>query len=275
MHAFFTILVASWQAGDKLISTLQSVTEQSEQDWRLIVKDAGSTDGSLEQARKHFSDERIRYVVSEDDGIYDGMNQAIDAALEEADPALDAQGAGVMMFLNCGDLLEDRYVLEKVREQIVRAQAENRHGIYYGDFRRGERGPVVKVRPNMDAFACFRSVFCHQACFYDVSLMRRERFCTKYRVRADYEHLLRCRLQLGVDAVYLGLVICRYEGGGYSETPEGEKISSAEHREITGRYFSRGQLFLFRSYLILTLQPLRKRLAAGRLTGTLYHRLRG
>lgn len=272
--AFFSILVVSWQAGDRLLSTLKSVVMQSEGDWRVIVKDAGSTDGSVEQARKLITDARIRYIVSQDGGIYDGMNQAVDAAFPAEEICEDGQQDGVVLFLNCGDLLEDADVLKRVRTGIEKARAQGKRGIYYGDIRDARTGQLVTANPRMDAFSCYRNVPCHQACFYDASLLMKERFSTAYRVRADYEHFLRCHLGKDVPAVYLSSVICCYEGGGFSESREGAAISAKEHREIARRYFSAGQRFLYRLYLIVTLQPLRKALAGGRLTSGVYNRLR-
>ena len=271
MAAFFTIVVVALNPGEKLKQTLHSALSQSEPSLRIIVKDAGSKDGSVAAARAELEEEqRITWITRQDAGIYDGMNQALDAM---GDP-----GEGVVYFLNCGDLLHDGQVLLRVKERIEQARKEagieGQPGIYYGDVVESRSGQRVAANPRMDRFACFRNVPNHQALFYDARLMCAERFDTKWRVRGDYEHFLRCVLEKKVRAVPLGITICDYEGGGFSETPRGREISAAEHRQITGRYYSRGERFRYRLYLILTLQPLRRRLADSPLTAGIYHKIR-
>ncbi|MCR5676300.1 MAG: glycosyltransferase [Lachnospiraceae bacterium] len=268
--AFFQIIVVSYQPGDKLAATLSSILSQTEGSFSVIVKDAGSTDGSVEAARAAFPDARIRWIRSDDSGIYDGMNQAL-ADLPEGEKSL-------VYFLNCGDLLYDSHVLARVKEKILadkeQADVATRPGIWYGDIVERRTGQRVAANPRIDAFACFRNVPNHQTCFYDAELMREERFDTKWRVRADYEHFLRCFFRKGVRPIPLNMVICDYEGGGFSESPEGMKISRQEHREITEIYYSRAQILRYRLYLALSLQPLRKMLSESRLTAGFYHRIR-
>ncbi len=291
MSARFAIIVVSYNAGERLEATLDSIFSQTETSLCVLVKDAGSTDGSVAEAeRRYGGDSRIRFIVSRDAGIYDGMNQALEACLEGDVPQAPADVPGasgqaksppmrLICFLNCGDLFADAEVLARVRAfaEADRAACGGSapETIYYGDIIERMTGQRVAANPVMDAFACFRNVPCHQACFYDASLLERERFETKWRVRADYEHFLRCRLRREVRTRAMGFVICSYEGGGFSETPEGKRISRAEHREITKRYFTGGQIVRYRAYMVLTLQPLRHFLAANRCTSGLYNRIRG
>ena len=68
--------------------------------------------------------------------------------------------------------------------------------------------------------------------------------------------------------------VCVYEGGGFSETPANLKVSAREHREICSRYFTPLQHFKYRLWPVLTLQPLRKKLADSRFFGALYQKLK-
>ena len=120
----FSIITVSYNPGEKLKETLFSVAGQTCTDYEVIVKDGGSTDGSTGflKVRKHFdadkvilSEEflgRVRFFEGRDKGIYDAMNQAV------------AQASGeFVLFLNCGDVLADERVLERVAAVIDETRA--------------------------------------------------------------------------------------------------------------------------------------------------------
>lgn len=270
MAVRFAIIVVSFNAGEKLSATLKSILSQKDADVRVLVKDAGSCDGSVEGARAAFDDARVRWVVEEDRGIYDGMNRAIDL--------LDPEDADWALFLNCGDLFMDENVLARAGRAIEALEgqlpAAERPLICYGNIRERRTGRVASANPRMDAFACFRNVPNHQACFYAVSLLKKERYDIKWRVRGDYEHFLRCFFLKKACPRYLDLVISDYEGGGFSESPEGRKLSAEEHRKITRMYYSGMQILMYRAFLILSLQPLRQQLAEDPRTAGFYQKLR-
>lgn len=48
-HLFFSIVVVSLNPGDKLFSTLQSILDQDYGNFEIIIKDGGSTDGSVQR----------------------------------------------------------------------------------------------------------------------------------------------------------------------------------------------------------------------------------
>lgn len=260
MHTpFFSVIVVCRNAGEKLHQTIDSVLSQTEGDFEILVKDAGSTDGSLQSLP---SDERIRVTVSKDQGIYDGMNIAAGLATGR-----------ILYFLNCGDLLHDETVLSKVRA-AVEADSLPGSAIYYGDIIEETTGQRVVANPVMSHFAMYRNIPNHQACFYTAEIFKGEKFDLTWKVRADYEHFLRVVITKNVRTVPMGFVVADYEGGGYSESEEGRRRSAEEHKEITGKYFTLRERFCFKAYLILTLQPLREKLAHGKHTAALYDRVR-
>ena len=240
---FFSVIVVSYNAGEKLGSTISCILAQSCRDVEIIVKDGGSQDGSYEKLREELGGAesvrdgmRIRLYCEEDRGIYDAMNTAVGMAQGE-----------YLYFLNCGDRLHGEDVLELVKEKI--RAGRDVPAIWYGDVLEESSGQIVLANPNMNHFAMYRYLPCHQACFYHRELFA-EPACPLYLVIADYE------------------------GGGYSETKMGLKRSAEEHREITKRYFTNGERFLYRLYLIVTLQPLRKKLAQSPLTAGLYDKVK-
>ena len=122
----------------------------------------------------------------------------------------------------------------------------------------------------MNDFACYRHLPCHQSCIYDLALMKREIFETKWQVRADYEHFLRLKYLCGVRPVYLHMTIADYEGGGFSETEENKKRSEEERKDIIAMYLPKKKVKGYDLYRILSMQSMRQRLAENPKTARFY-----
>lgn len=274
--AFFSVIVVCLNPGDKLKSTLASIERQKFRDFEVIVKDGLSKDDSLKEAlalAKKWETERagqsLTVIQEKDSGIYDAMNQG----------ARQAQGR-YLYYLNCGDQFYSENVLGEMADFIAGKEAgeENRPGIYYGNIFERLTGGKVASNPHMDAFGCYRNVPCHQACFYSVGLLREHPFETGYKVRADYEQFLWCFFKKGgeekVTFAYKDILIADYEGGGFSETRENRRISAREHKEITRKYMTKGELLKFRLIMAISLSGLRTKLAENKKTAGIYNRIK-
>lgn len=266
----FSILVVSLNAGEKLVETIRSIFEQEYTDYEVVVKDGGSKDDSLEKLEAYLEqcDEacrtRIRIIREPDKSIYEGMNQATAYAEGE-----------FYYFLNCGDVFENNVALTKVAKEIQRDEEENqKHLIYYGNIFDALRQQVVSSNPKIDDFACYRNVPCHQACIYHYSLFEERGYEPKYRVRGDYEHFLWSYFVKKANPRYVDVVMASYEGGGFSETKENRERSAREHKEITQKYMSKGQLLKYRTILLVTLAPLRTKMAESKRFAGLYQKLK-
>ncbi len=273
----FSIVVVCLNAGEKLLPTVQSVLDQRYGNYEIIVKDGGSTDGCLEKLP---ADSRIKVVTKKDQGIYDGMNQALSYVTGQH-----------VLFLNCGDHFHDGQVLEKMAEEIGRRRGslggrknfteeekglayKERERIFYGNQYRLDTKSVIYSAPEVNDFTCYRNVPCHQVCFYDARLFEKRGYDTKYKVRADYEHFLYCIYERKAEAVYTELLVADYEGGGFSETKENRRISDQEHAEITKRYLGREKALRYKAVMLLTLQPVRTRLAESERYAGAYNKVK-
>ncbi|MGN1148052.1 MAG: glycosyltransferase [Lachnospiraceae bacterium] len=265
----FSIIVVALNAGDKLLETLGSIEKQTCKDVEVIIKDGGSKDGSQQKLQEYLADHpafasHIAIHETPDKSIYDGMNQAVSYASGE-----------YLYFLNCGDSFYHEDVLTEV-EKAIRGdrQKGESHKIYYGNIYDMLQETVVASNPHMDAFACYRNVPCHQACFYHASLFEKRGYKTEYKVRGDYEHFLWCFFEEKAEPAYVPVVIANYEGGGYSETKENLRRSKREHKEITALYMSGRQRFYYKSLLLLTLAPLRTWMSHNSAFSGLYNRIK-
>lgn len=257
---FFSIIVVSLNPGGKLRETLESIEIQDFREFEVILKDGGSSDGSLEELETEgffTAHPEIRIFREKDRGIYDAMNQAVKKAKGQ-----------YLQFLNCGDLFYDPRVLSRAAEAIGEKTDSGRPRIFYGNQFNRLQQSVVYSAPTMNDFTCYRNVPCHQVCFYSASLFAKRGYDVKYRVRADYEHFLYSIYREQAEGIYIPVLVASYEGGGFSETAENRKKSAAEHKEITLQYMGKRKVWKYRWILWLTLAPLRTKIAENpRLSG--------
>ena len=266
-HLFFSIVVVSLNPGEKLVPTLKSVLDQDYGNFEIIIKDGGSTDGSVEKLEELPADSRIRFFQEPDSGIYDGMNQAVQKI----------QGQYVL-FLNCGDRFFNRSVLSDAASFIEKQEStevgRGRSYIFYGDQFNQQQNSPVHSAPVMNDFTCYRNVPCHQVCFYDAQLFAQRGYDTDYRVRADYEHFLYCIYDKNARAVYMPVTVAFYEGGGFSETKENRKRSALEHKVITRYYQGWGKSTWFAFLMLVSLAPLRTWIAENPALAGFYNKVK-
>ena len=263
---YFSIVVVSLNSGVRLKNTLDSIVNQTFSEYEVILKDGLSTDHSLQELeeagyfKKH---PEIRVIQKKDTGIYDGMNQALCGVTGK-----------FVEFLNCGDCFKDNMVLQRVHDFIEKQIIQtDRTYIFYGNQYNLIQGCMITSVPKINDFSCYRNVPCHQVCFYDRRLFIKRGYLPEYTVRADYEHFLYSIYKEKTIAVAMPIVICFYEGGGYSETKENRKHSASQHREITFKYLGKKASFY---HIIMTLSgaPIRTFLSENARMSKWYNKLK-
>lgn len=263
----YSILVVCLNAGQRLLDTIDSIINQTYQNYEIIIKDGQSTDGSVEQVKSRYAEQmgRIRIISQRDSGIYDAMNQACTYAKGD-----------YYLFLNTGDSFADEYVLEKITVGIIGKQAllGTYPDIVYGNMYHKALDSVIYAAPEINDFTCYRNVPCHQTCFYHKHMFAERGYEQKYNVRADYEHFLWCFYEKKARICYLPVMTAAYEGGGYSETKEHRKQSAQQHKEITQRYMGKSKVLKYRLIMLLTLAPLRSAIAENKYLSGIYNGLK-
>lgn len=275
---FFSVVVVSLNSGERLKKTLQSILNQTFSDYEVIIKDGGSKDGSLDfLSSEHVLEKypQIRLIQEKDRSIYEGMNQAVTYV-----------SGRYVQFLNCGDLFYDENVLRNVADYIteyfrteketaedIHAAASSRPMIFYGNQYNLIQKTIVTSAPQMNDFACFRNVPCHQVCFYNSRLFEKRAYLPEYTVRADYEHFLHCIYEENAQTKAMPIVICMYEGGGYSETKENRKKSAIQHREITDKYLGK-KAVKYRWIMRLSMAGIRTKIAESPVLSKPYNALK-
>lgn len=258
---FYSIIVVCLNPGIRLMETIESITSQDYGKYEIIVKDGLSTDGSLEKLQTEAAkvDSRIHIYEQPDSGIYDAMNQAVKYA-----------NGDYFLFLNAGDSFYDKGVLGKITDVILKEQPD----IVYGNLYHKALKSVIQSAPYMNDFTCYRNVPCHQTCFYRRELFEERGYDPVYNVRADYEHFLWCYYKKKAKIKYAAVIVAAYEGGGYSETAENRKKSALQHKEITRFYMGRAKAGKYHALMVLSLAPLRTKLAESEKFSGVYNHLK-
>ena len=293
---FFTIIIVSYNPGEKLFETIRSVEKQTFTDYRIFVKDGMSTDGAIDKFKEEYDvaiadsgvDKTITLLESCDNGIYHGMNiataflkssiienRAIKDDVENTEEVKllrAGEEPSYIFFLNCGDRFYDENVLRNMHDAINNKNAKEGTtlpAIYYGDIFDRQTGHKVASNPQINDYACYRNVPSHQACFYDERLIYKNPFDLNYKVRADYEQFLRCFYRDKASTYYVPIVISSYEGGGYSD--QNKKLSEEERKEIIKHYLTGAQIRKYDFLRIVTLSKLRTALASNKITAGFYN----
>lgn len=187
----FTVVTVTYNAVGVISPTLNSVREQSFQDYEYLVIDGASSDATLDAVRSS-GIPNVRIVSEPDHGLYDAMNKAIDKA----------EGK-YLIFLNAGDAFADANVLQRMADEAAKEP-----DIIYGQTQLvdeqgnvlGARHLTAPARLTMKSFASGMLV-CHQAFVAKRSIMGH--YDMQYRFSADYDWCIRC-LKASKANAYLG-----------------------------------------------------------------------
>lgn len=193
-----------------LLRTIESVVDQSFNDYEYIIIDGGSDDDSINIINRYTG--KITYWISESDkGIYNAMNKGI----------LQAKG-NYLLFLNSGDLLADKHVLNKVFHSNTNGD------IIYGDLiiSGSPEAGIHKFPENIDYEYLFSNSIGHPCTF-----IRRELFNTiglyneNLKIVSDWEFFVKAIILNKVKYKHINLPISVFFlDGSSSMTANSEKI---------------------------------------------------
>jgi glycosyltransferase involved in cell wall biosynthesis len=189
-----TVVTACFNSASSIEATLLSVLDQDHPHLDYVVIDGGSTDGTMDIARRYAG--KISALVSEPDrGVYDAMNKGIDLARGD-----------YLLFMNAGDVFDSPDVLRK-------AAAAGDADVVYGDFAYSSGPRKGRVTADVEL-----GVFNHQCMLYRKSLHYTfGKYCDiKGLTAADYLFFMRLRASGQVSFRKLDLVFSVVDPYGMS-----------------------------------------------------------
>ena len=162
-----SVVIPVFNRVNDIETALKSVIEQEYEHIELIVKDAGSTDGTLELLDK-YKDHIAKLIVGPDENIFDAMNIGMKAATGDW-----------IIFLGSDDILVNN--LHRTTKRFT-----NKNAVYYGNVY--WEGLNLFYDGPFSGFKLCRININHQAIFYPRELMQGDPYEIRYHGFADYAY---------------------------------------------------------------------------------------
>ncbi len=194
-----TVVTVVRNSAPELGKTVESVINQTYENIEYIIVDGASTDGTIDIIKKY--DAHIDYWISEkDNGVYEGMNKAIDLA----------QGDWIN-FMNAGDWFYKPDIVQTTFTHYPE-DADFLYGDYFFLF---SNGKMVPIKANPLDTLWQRMAFSHQSLFTKREVMVKSKFSLKYKSASDYHFIMKSYSEKK-KFFYLKNYICVYSDIGIS-----------------------------------------------------------
>ena len=220
-----TVITINYNNKWGLKDTLESVFEQTCQDFEYILIDGGSTDGSKELLQ--YYDNKFTYWISErDTGIFNAMNKGLKQATGE-----------YIIHMNSGDTFYAKNILEKVIPKLESGEDILCGNSFFVNDHNSE-SPYFWIAPQQVSFNFFcKDTLNHQSMFIKRSLFERVGFYSEtYKAASDWIFLLQAFSFH--DATYKKLDFCvsKYDRSGFSSV--NWEVGFKEQQEVFQKQFS-------------------------------------
>jgi glycosyltransferase involved in cell wall biosynthesis len=193
-----TVIIVTKNPEEDIFFTLSSLKKLDQHNVEILIKD-NSSHNELKSVNEIFEFSNLRYIHSEDNGVYDAMNQAIDEAKGE-----------FLYFLNAGDLYLDCHLLNTLEN------SDSQTFFYYGNivnllpFVR-----LIRYSNYINKYTAYLRTICHQSIVFRKDVFKKlGKFDTHLTINADY--LLSLKLLDNFKGKALNKFIALYRGGGLS-----------------------------------------------------------
>lgn len=211
----FSVITVNYNNVEGLRKTIESVVNQTNQDFEYIIIDGGSTDGSVEVIKEYV--DYIDYWISEPDkGIYDAMNKGI----------MKSRGE-YLNFMNSGDCFYESITLDNVMAEIH--GEDYIAGIAFIPKTNQIRKPVRKDFSLLDVYRGGQAN--HQASFIKRELLK-DGYDSTLRFIADDRLFIEKIVIEGYSYLPIEVVVCEFDITGISNQSMFQKDIEKERKLI-------------------------------------------
>lgn len=202
MSPLISIIIVTYNAEKTLYNALDSVLNQSFQDWECIIVDGASKDNTvniIEEFYKH--DKRFHYISEPDKGIYDAFNKGWRMAKGEW-----------IYYLGADDIL-----IKNAMISIFDKNALSNADIIYGNVVFKTSKNELYKKSKIDISYIKKHMICsHQAMIMRKSVIQEMNgFDLRYKVSSDFDLTLRCYLR-GKTFKYIDINVAIFDCAGVS-----------------------------------------------------------
>jgi len=222
----FSVITVSFNSIKTIEHTFQSLIGQSFKNFEYIVIDGKSTDGTVDIIRRYESKFlehgiQMKWVSEPDHGIYDAMNIGLGMC-----------SGNIIGILNSDDIYMP-WTLETVSSAVVDNPEVD---VYHGICRFVSEGKITMIRA-LSSNRLKNGMIEHPTCFvrkrtYDKFGI----FNTMYRFVADYDLMLRIKLQGGTFYL-IESILAQFDekGGGNSKASRLELLKLQKHYHLLSK----------------------------------------
>lgn len=209
----FSIVTVNLNNRSGLISTIDSVENQTFRDFEFIVVDGGSDDGSINIIKS--SSVINKYIIEKDNGIYDALNKGINISTGQ-----------YVLALNSGDRLANNETLGKVNYSIC--EDNYSEDIYFGFAKYTLDGMFqdwkVPFFENMDISKWLNNYSpVHQTAFVSRSIYNKMCYDPFFKLSGDV--LFWTRVKDFSSFKFINLDICEFELEGIGSSSKSLKVN--------------------------------------------------
>jgi len=238
----FSIVTVTLNCAGAAVRTAQSVLAQDFKDYEYIVKDGGSTDGTVARLRELALD---KITVCRDGGIYDAMNQALALCAGE-----------YVYFLNAGDTFYGSHVLSDLADRLDPGAA-----IVFGNLILAPLGRQSRPPTRLSRYWLFRKNLNHQAWLARLDVYKAlGGFTLDYHYVADQDFLWRAILLKKLRAQYVDISLATFVYGGASTRPSVRTQVSRERWRLLHQFYAPWEIALYGVAGLYFLNPLKARI---------------
>lgn len=193
-----SIVTPTFNSAATLKDTLESILQQSYQDYEVLLQDAGSSDGTVDIAQRYLPrfGERLKIVSAPDKGLYDGFNKGVQRATGD-----------IVGVLNSDDFYTSDNVLETIAKSFednlaIDAVYADVHYVDSSDLTKPVRFYSSKKfnrkRIEMGYMPAHPTFYVRRECYEKYGY-----FDLDYKVAADFENLLRMIYVHNIKTLYV------------------------------------------------------------------------
>jgi len=213
--------------------TLQSVIEQTCQEFEYVIIDGASTDGSVDVVKKYESSiPHLQWISELDNGIYNAMNKGVRLASGE-----------YIQILNSGDCLASEDVVERMLNELQKA---GNPSILYGN--------VVKLFPDgksitdkcfagqeITMLGMFTGSFNHDSAYIHRELfLKYGLYDETLKIVADWKWFMEVIVLGGEEPKYFDVDVTLFDMTGISET--NKDLDKVERKRVLEELFPKSVL---------------------------------